>query len=93
MDLATSLSAPFWKTLAHCLEGKLLIRCGEFGEGSVRLRTALDNRCLRVPERNRYPAFWQKIERSEKTPPTISATISRLRYLALHTAAQGEQWL
>jgi hypothetical protein len=28
-DLAISLSAPFWKTLAQCLEGKLLIRRGE----------------------------------------------------------------
>jgi tetratricopeptide (TPR) repeat protein len=41
MDLATSLGAPFWKTLAHCLEGKLLIRRGEFETGLVLLRDAL----------------------------------------------------
>jgi predicted ATPase/DNA-binding winged helix-turn-helix (wHTH) protein len=56
MDLATSLSAPFWKTLAHCLEGKLLIRRGEFGEGSVRLRTALDT-CERTGWTRCYPEF------------------------------------
>jgi predicted ATPase len=42
MNLAASLSAPFWKTLANCLEGKLLIRRGEFANGSAILRRALD---------------------------------------------------
>jgi predicted ATPase len=40
-DLATSLGAPFWEIVAQCLEGKLLIRRGEFGTGSILLRTAL----------------------------------------------------
>jgi predicted ATPase len=56
MDLATSLSAPFWKTLAHCLEGKLLIKRGEFGTGSAHLRTALDT-CERTGWRICYPEF------------------------------------
>jgi predicted ATPase/DNA-binding winged helix-turn-helix (wHTH) protein len=42
MDLGTSLRAPFWKSLAQCWEGKLHIKRGEFGTGTVRLRTALD---------------------------------------------------
>jgi predicted ATPase len=41
-DLATSLSAPFWKIVAQCWEGKLLIRRGEFRAGSALLRIALD---------------------------------------------------
>jgi predicted ATPase len=56
MDLATSLSAPFWKTLAACLEGKLLIRRREFETGSVLLRTALDT-CERTGWTICYPEF------------------------------------
>jgi predicted ATPase/DNA-binding winged helix-turn-helix (wHTH) protein len=56
MDLATSLRAPFWKTLAHCLEGKLLIRRGEFGMGSAQLRTALET-CERTGWTISYPEF------------------------------------
>jgi predicted ATPase/DNA-binding winged helix-turn-helix (wHTH) protein len=56
MDLATSLRAPFWKTLAHCLEGKLLIRRGEFGMGSAQLRTALET-CERTGWTICYPEF------------------------------------
>ena len=56
MDLATSLSAPFWKILAQCLEGKLHIRRGEFGSGAVLLRTALDT-CERSGWTICYPEF------------------------------------
>ena len=56
MDFATSLSAPFWKTLAHCLQGKLLIRRGEFATGSALLRTALDT-CERTGWTICYPEF------------------------------------
>jgi predicted ATPase len=56
MDLATSLSAPVWKILAQCLEGKLLIRRGEFGKGSVLLRTALDT-CEKTGQTICYPEF------------------------------------
>jgi predicted ATPase/DNA-binding winged helix-turn-helix (wHTH) protein len=56
MDLATSLSAPFWKMLAHCLEGKLLIKHGEFGRGSIRLRVALET-CERTGWTICYPEF------------------------------------
>src|ERR1700691_959653 len=39
MSLVTSLSAPLWKILAQCWEGKLHIRRGEFGSGIfVRVR-------------------------------------------------------
>jgi predicted ATPase len=56
MDLATSLSAPFWRTLARCLEGKLLIRRGEFEAGSVQLRSALET-CERTGWTICYPEF------------------------------------
>jgi len=55
-DIATSLSAPFWRNLAHCWEGKLLVRCGEFERGSVLLRTALDT-CERTGWTMCYPEF------------------------------------
>jgi predicted ATPase len=56
MDLATSLGAPFWKILAQCLEGKLLIKRGEFGTGSAQLRTALDT-CEKTGQTICYPEF------------------------------------
>jgi predicted ATPase/DNA-binding winged helix-turn-helix (wHTH) protein len=55
-ELATSLGTPFWKTLAHCLEGKLLIRRGEFATGSALLRTAL-NTCEKTGWTICYPEF------------------------------------
>jgi predicted ATPase/DNA-binding winged helix-turn-helix (wHTH) protein len=55
-DLATSLSAPIWKILAQCLEGKLLIKRGEYETGSARLRTALDT-CEKTGQTICYPEF------------------------------------
>ena len=42
IDLAVSYNATFWKILGHCLQGKLLIKQGQFREGSAQLRTALE---------------------------------------------------
>jgi predicted ATPase len=55
-DLSTSPSATLWKNMAHCWEGKLLIRCGEFERGVVLLRTALDT-CERTGWTMCYPEF------------------------------------
>ena len=55
-DLATSLSAPFWKIVAQCWQGKLLIRRGEFRAGSALLRIALDT-CERTGWTICYPEF------------------------------------
>jgi predicted ATPase len=41
IDVATNHSAALWKIWGRCLEGKLLIKRGEFAAGSVALRTAL----------------------------------------------------
>jgi predicted ATPase len=42
IDLAVSYNSTFWKILGHCLQGKLLIKQGQFREGSAQLRTALE---------------------------------------------------
>jgi predicted ATPase len=55
-DVATSPSEPFWTTLAQSMEGKLLIRRGEFGSGSILLRAALDT-CQRTGWTICYPEF------------------------------------
>src|SRR5258706_1836046 len=55
-DLAASLSAPIWTILTQCLEGKLLIRRGEYGTGSVLLRTALAT-CEKSEHTICYPEF------------------------------------
>ncbi len=55
-DLASSISAPIWKILAQCMEGKLLIKRGEFRAGSAMLRAALDT-CERTEHTICYPEF------------------------------------
>jgi predicted ATPase/DNA-binding winged helix-turn-helix (wHTH) protein len=55
-EVATGPSEPFWPMLAQCLEGKLLIRRGEFGSGSTLLRAALDM-CERTGWTICYPEF------------------------------------
>jgi predicted ATPase len=91
MDLATSLGAPFWKTLAQCLEGKLLIKCGEFGTGSAQLRAALGT-CEKTGQTICYPEFLCALAEGlaglEQFTEAI-ATIDR----ALETADRGgEVW-
>jgi predicted ATPase len=91
MDFATSLRAPFWKTLAHCLEGKLLIRRGEFGMGSAQLRTALET-CERTGWTISYPEFLCALAEGLAGLGQFTealATIDR----ALETADRGgERW-
>jgi predicted ATPase len=41
-DRAASLNSTFWKTVADCLEGKLLIQRGEWAKGSDLLRAGLE---------------------------------------------------
>lgn len=54
--IANSFNAPFWKSAARCLEGKLLIEQGNFAAGVTLLRSELD-----VSERtgwtNWYPEY------------------------------------
>jgi predicted ATPase len=56
IDLATSHSAALWKIWGRCLEGKLLIKRGEFAAGCVALRTAL-NTCDKTGWTRCYPEF------------------------------------
>jgi tetratricopeptide (TPR) repeat protein len=42
--LATNLNTPFWKILAHCMEGQLLVAGGEFEAGTALLQETLE-RC------------------------------------------------
>jgi predicted ATPase/DNA-binding winged helix-turn-helix (wHTH) protein len=37
-SLARNLNAPFWKILAHCMEGQLLVAAGEFEAGTALLQ-------------------------------------------------------
>ena len=39
-DLATSHNAEFWKVLAQCMQGALLVKSGEFAAGLAELRSA-----------------------------------------------------
>jgi predicted ATPase/DNA-binding winged helix-turn-helix (wHTH) protein len=73
MELETRLSAPFWRNLAQCQEGKLLIKRDEFGRGSAMLRTALDT-CEMTGWTICYPEF-------------LGALAEGLAGLGRHTAA------
>jgi predicted ATPase/DNA-binding winged helix-turn-helix (wHTH) protein len=90
-DLATSLRAPFWEILAQCLDGKLLIRRGEFETGAAQLRTALDS-CERTGWTICYPEFLGALAEGLSGLGRYAealATIDR----ALATAERGgERW-
>ncbi len=54
--ITENTGAVFWKVVAQCFEGTLLIRRGEFGEGLIILRTALDT-CDRTGWKPGYPGY------------------------------------
>jgi len=54
--LATGHNVAFWKIVARCLEAKLLIKRGEFGNGSALMRTALET-CDKSGWTICYPEF------------------------------------
>jgi predicted ATPase/DNA-binding winged helix-turn-helix (wHTH) protein len=91
MDLATSLSAPIWEILAHCLEGKLSIRRGEFETGSAQLRTALDT-CERTGWTICYPEFLGALAEGLAGLGRLTEAIATIDR-ALATADRGgERW-
>jgi predicted ATPase/DNA-binding winged helix-turn-helix (wHTH) protein len=91
MDLATSLRVPFWRTLAHCLEGKLQIKRGEFGTGSAQLRSALD-RCERTGWTICYPEFLGALAEGFAGLGQFAAALATIDR-ALATADHGgERW-
>jgi predicted ATPase len=91
LNLATSLSAPFWKTLAQCLEGKLLIRRGEFAKGLVVLRGALDT-CERTGWTICYPEFLGALAEGFAGLGQLTEALATIDQ-ALATANRGgERW-
>jgi predicted ATPase/DNA-binding winged helix-turn-helix (wHTH) protein len=90
-DLATSLSAPFWKILAHCLEGKLLIRRGEFGTGSGLLRTALDT-CERTGWTMCYPEFLGALAEGLAGRGQVTEALATLDRALAAAHRGGERW-
>jgi predicted ATPase len=91
-DLAAGLGAPFWKTLAQCLEGELLIRRGEFAAGSILLRSAL-NTCEKTGWTICYPEFLGALAEGSAGLghfPEALATIDRALAMA---ERGGERWL
>jgi predicted ATPase len=56
MDLSTRLNANFWKVVARCLKGKLLIKRGEFLGGVNLLRSAIGS-CETTGWTICYPEF------------------------------------
>jgi predicted ATPase/DNA-binding winged helix-turn-helix (wHTH) protein len=90
-DLATSLGAPFWKTLAHCLEGKLLIRRGEFGTGSAQLRTALET-CERTGWTICYPEFLCALAEGLAGLGQFTEAIATIDRALARADSGGERW-
>jgi predicted ATPase len=91
MDLATSLGAPFWKTLAHCLEGKLLIKRGEFGTGSAQLRAALDT-CERTGWTICYPEFLGALAEGLAGLGQVAEALATIDRALAAADRGGERW-
>jgi predicted ATPase len=91
IDLATSLNAAFWKIVGRCLEGKLLIERGEFGRGTVLLRSALDT-CDQTEWRICYPEFMGVLAEGLAGRGQLSEALATIDQALARAERGGERW-
>jgi len=91
IELATSLGAPLWRTLAQCLEGKLRIKRGEFGAGSAQLRTALDT-CERTGWTICYPELLGALAESLAGLGQVTDALATIDRALAVADRGGERW-
>jgi predicted ATPase len=91
IDLATSLNAAFWKIVGRCLEGKLLIERGEFGRGTVLLRSALDT-CDQTEWRICYPEFMGVLAEGLAGCGQLSEALATIDQALASAERGGERW-
>jgi predicted ATPase len=90
-DLATGLSAPIWKILAQCLEGKLLIKRGECRMGSILLRTALET-CEKTEHTICYPEFLGALAEGLAGLGRFTEALATIDRAVARANRGGERW-
>jgi predicted ATPase/DNA-binding winged helix-turn-helix (wHTH) protein len=91
VDLGSSLSAPLWKIMACCWEGKLLIERGEFGEGSDLLRDALAT-CEQTGWLNSYPEFMGVLAEGLAGLGRTTEALDAIERALASAVSGGERW-
>jgi predicted ATPase/DNA-binding winged helix-turn-helix (wHTH) protein len=91
IDLATSHSAALWKIWGRCLEGKLLIKRGEFAAGSVALRTALGT-CDKTGWTRCYPDFLGALAESLAGLGQLTEALATIDEALARSERNEERW-
>jgi predicted ATPase len=90
-DIATRHNAAWWKTLANCLEAKLLIQCGEFGNGVRLLRNSL-GKCEQTGWTVCYPEFLGTLAEGLAGLGHLTESLQTIDRALAQAAGGGECW-
>jgi predicted ATPase len=90
-DVATKHNAAWWKTLANCLEAKLLIQCGEFRKGVRLLRNSL-GKCEQTGWTVCYPEFLGTLAEGFAGLGQLAESLQTIDRALAQAAGGGECW-
>ncbi|WOH56965.1 MULTISPECIES: ATP-binding protein [Bradyrhizobium] len=90
-DVATRHNAAWWKTLANCLEAKLLIKRGDFDQGIRLLQTSL-RRCEQTGWTVCYPEFLGTLGEGLAGLRQLAESVQTIDLALTHAARGGERW-
>jgi predicted ATPase/DNA-binding winged helix-turn-helix (wHTH) protein len=90
-DIATRHNATWWKTLGNCLEAKLLIKRGEFGNGVRSLRNALRT-CEQTGWTVCYPEFLGTLAEGMAGLGHVAESLQTIDRALARAASGGECW-
>jgi predicted ATPase len=90
-DLSADLGMPFWRQLADCLNGELLIRRGEVAKGSILLRAALD---VMLMDRRalHHVGFLYPLAEGLGSAGRVSEGLATIEDALAHSERDGERW-
>jgi predicted ATPase/DNA-binding winged helix-turn-helix (wHTH) protein len=91
IDLTTSVNVALWSVLARCLEGKLLIRRGEFALGSTVLMKALET-CERTGWTVWYPEFLGALAEGLAGLGQLAEALTTIERALASADRGGERW-
>jgi predicted ATPase/DNA-binding winged helix-turn-helix (wHTH) protein len=91
LDLATEHKLDLWKNWGCCLEGKLLIRQGEFARGTAVLRAALDA-FAGTGRQMRYPAFLGALAEGLAAGGRLTEGLETIGEALARAERDGERW-
>jgi predicted ATPase/DNA-binding winged helix-turn-helix (wHTH) protein len=91
VEVATTLDAPFWKTVGGFVEGKLMVERGEFVAGLALLREAFEM-CQRTGWRISYPEFKGVVAVALAGLGQRNEALAAVNEALANADIHGEQW-